>query len=212
MFVQVLCPLSWSTHPDSPPPVPQMDTAKYLGAQFLPPIPPARPMYGAESQVYSPAQVTSTHCTIKLFVALNDCSNLALCVFCCCHVARSVYERHCAREKICACERPAQESVPVPAVPAEVKSAWTAEEALMRSGCVPSQFVLWTGKMVNNPWILSDFPGFSPSFSDTDLLCAMIVWGRPLQFGHPRTQPYISLMKHHLFGCPICQRSRVTTA
>ena len=31
--------------------------------------------------------------------ALNDCSNLSLCVFCCCHVARSVYERHCAREK-----------------------------------------------------------------------------------------------------------------
>ena len=30
---------------------------------------------------------------------LDDCSNLSLCVFCCCHVARSVYERHCACEK-----------------------------------------------------------------------------------------------------------------
>ena len=40
-------------------------------------------------------------------------------------------------------ERPVQESVPVPAaVPAEVKSAWTAEEALMnRSGC-PKEYPL----------------------------------------------------------------------
>ena len=30
---------------------------------------------------------------------LDDCSNLSLCVFCCCHVARSVYERHCACEQ-----------------------------------------------------------------------------------------------------------------
>ena len=65
--------------------------------------------------------------------------------------------------------------MPVPAVPAEVKSAWTAEEALMRSGCAPANLSFEQGKMVNNPWILSDFPGFFPSFSDTDLLCAMIV-------------------------------------